>query len=92
MAVMKRASLGAISLPRRLYASAAAASRTSSATTTLARRHAEAESGRWKGTDTLGGPTKLYIDGSFVDSATDRWIDVHDPVRSPILPRRGIRR
>ena len=36
---------------------------------------------RWKGTATNGGPTKLLIDGEWVNSTTNDWIDLHDPVR-----------
>jgi malonate-semialdehyde dehydrogenase (acetylating)/methylmalonate-semialdehyde dehydrogenase len=43
---------------------------------------------RWKGTATNGGPTKLLIDGEWVNSTTNDWIDLHDPVRRS-LPRLG---
>jgi hypothetical protein len=29
--------------------------------------------------------TQLFIDGKFVDSKTSKWIDVHNPVRSPTV-------
>lgn len=73
----------------RRYASAATAtaSRTAAAGT-LADQNASKESGRWKGTDTLGGSTKLFIGGQFVESRADRWIDVNDPVGDSTLDRR----
>jgi hypothetical protein len=42
---------------------------------------AELQSQNWKGTATDGSDTKLFIGGEFVASKTDKWIDVHDPVR-----------
>lgn len=70
----------------RCYASAAAAtSSRTSGTQTLADQYASQESGRWKGTDTVGGSTKLFVGGQFVESKTDRWIDVNDPVSSAAL-------
>ena len=45
------------------------------------REKAENLSASWKGTTASGGNTKNYIGGQFVESRTDKWIDVHDPVR-----------
>lgn len=36
----------------------------------------------WKGTSATGENTKNFIGGEFVESKTDTWIDVVDPVRS----------
>ena len=37
----------------------------------------------WKGTSTTGRQTKNFIGGEFVESSTNEWIDVLDPVRQP---------
>ncbi|KDN44566.1 putative methylmalonate-semialdehyde dehydrogenase mitochondrial precursor [Tilletiaria anomala UBC 951] len=42
---------------------------------------------KWAGTSTSGGTTKNYINGHFVDSTTDRWVDVHDPATQTVLSR-----
>ena len=34
----------------------------------------------WKGTCATGGTTKNFIAGEFVESATSKWHEVHDPV------------
>jgi malonate-semialdehyde dehydrogenase (acetylating)/methylmalonate-semialdehyde dehydrogenase len=34
----------------------------------------------WKGTSLVGGTTKNYIGGEFVDSKADKWLEIHDPV------------
>ena len=36
----------------------------------------------WKGTSATGGNTKNFIGGEFVESKTETWIDVVDPVRT----------
>lgn len=46
------------------------------------RAKAEQLSADWRGTSLVGGTTKNYIGGEFVDSKTDKWIDLHDPVCS----------
>jgi len=48
----------------------------------IARPIAERLSAEWKGTSLTGGKTKNFINGEFVDSKTDKWFDVHDPVSS----------
>ncbi|GAA96570.1 hypothetical protein E5Q_03239 [Mixia osmundae IAM 14324] len=54
----------------------------------LADVHADSkESNRWKGTSTTGGTTKLYIDGQWTDSKTDRWIDLYDPSTQRLLTK-----
>lgn len=45
-----------------------------------ARAKAEQVSADWKGTSLTGGTTKNYIGGEFVESKTDKWIELHDPV------------
>ncbi|CAE6414059.1 unnamed protein product [Rhizoctonia solani] len=52
-----------------------------------ARKAAEELSRDWKGTSATGGKTKLYIGGEFVESKTDKWIDVHDPSTQTVLTR-----
>lgn len=46
----------------------------------LAAKAAEEVSSKWKGTSALGGNTKNYIGGEFVESSCSKWLDVHDPV------------
>ena len=54
---------------------------------TLAQQQAAAADGKWAGTSTSGSDTKLYIDGKFVSSTTDRWINVHDPSTQTVLTK-----
>ncbi|KAN0066062.1 hypothetical protein ACQY0O_000155 [Thecaphora frezii] len=42
---------------------------------------------KWKGTAMLGGTTKNYIDGQFVDSKTSKWLDVNDPSTQALLSK-----
>ena len=44
------------------------------------REKAELLSSSWKGTNASGGNTKNYIGGEFIESSTDKWVDVLDPV------------
>jgi malonate-semialdehyde dehydrogenase (acetylating)/methylmalonate-semialdehyde dehydrogenase len=46
----------------------------------LARPVAEKISAEWKGTSMIGGTTKNFIGGQFVESKADKWLEVHDPV------------
>lgn len=41
----------------------------------------------WKGTSIDGSDTKLYLNGSFVKSQTDQWIDVNNPATQALLTR-----
>ena len=52
-----------------------------SALSPVARAKAEQISAEWKGTSAIGGSTKNYIGGQFLESKADKWIDVLDPVR-----------
>ncbi|GAB1525374.1 hypothetical protein RhiTH_008534 [Rhizoctonia solani] len=52
-----------------------------------ARKAAEEISRDWKGTSATGANTKLYIGGEFVESKTEKWIDVHDPSTQTVLTR-----
>ncbi len=45
-----------------------------------AKSKAEKISQDWKGTSATGANTKNFIGGEFVESKTDKWIDVVDPV------------
>lgn len=56
----------------------------------VARAKAEQITAQWKGTNGSGENIKNYIGGKFVDSTTDKWIDLVDPVRpcQPPHPRR----
>lgn len=56
----------------------AAASETSLGS--LAYERARDVDSKWKGTSTLGGTTKNFVHGQFVDSKTERWVEVRDPV------------
>ncbi|SJX60249.1 probable methylmalonate-semialdehyde dehydrogenase (acylating), mitochondrial precursor [Sporisorium reilianum f. sp. reilianum] len=42
---------------------------------------------KWKGTSMLGGTTKNYVDGKFVDSSTSSWLDVNDPSTQALLSK-----
>jgi malonate-semialdehyde dehydrogenase (acetylating)/methylmalonate-semialdehyde dehydrogenase len=52
-----------------------------------ARAKAEQVSADWKGTSLTGGTTKNYIGGEFVESKTDKWIELHDPSTQTLLSR-----
>ena len=67
----------------RAYTSAAFASTSSnSKLSPLALKAAEDVSSKWRGTTANGGNTKIYIGGEFLDSKTDKWLEVRDPVSS----------
>jgi malonate-semialdehyde dehydrogenase (acetylating)/methylmalonate-semialdehyde dehydrogenase len=70
----------------RTYASAAPLTRETAGArpslAPLAQAAAEDVSSKWRGTHALGGKTKNYIGGEFVESQTDRWLEVRDPVIS----------
>lgn len=51
------------------------------------REKAELLSSSWKGTNASGGNTKNYIGGEFVESKTDKWIDVLDPSSQTLLTK-----
>ncbi|CAO1630283.1 unnamed protein product [Sympodiomycopsis kandeliae] len=42
---------------------------------------------KWRGTSTSGGNTKNYVNGQFVDSQTQKWIDINDPATQTLLSR-----
>lgn len=42
---------------------------------------------KWRGTSTSGGTTKNYINGEFIDSKTQKWLDVNDPATQTLLSR-----
>lgn len=42
---------------------------------------------KWQGTSMLGGTTKNYVDGKFVDSSTSSWLDVNDPSTQALLSK-----
>ncbi|VDC01886.1 unnamed protein product [Peniophora sp. CBMAI 1063] len=65
----------------RSYASAAGS------LSTPARIKAEQISSEWKGTSATGGNTLNYIGGAFVESRTDKYIDVLDPSTQTLLTR-----
>ncbi|KAG8951755.1 hypothetical protein FRC03_012395 [Tulasnella sp. 419] len=50
-----------------------------------AQNAAQAISTNWKGTSATGGTTKNFIGGEFVESKTDRWLDVVDPSTQTVL-------
>lgn len=50
-----------------------------------AREKAEQLSTDWKGTSASGGVTKNYIGGQFVESKSEKWLEVADPVCSRII-------
>lgn len=51
----------------------------------IAQPIAEKISAEWKGTSVTGGTTKNFIGGQFVESKTDEWFDVHDPVCMSVI-------
>ncbi|KAF5356174.1 hypothetical protein D9756_004092 [Leucocoprinus leucothites] len=51
----------------------------------IARPIAEKLSADWKGTSMMGGKTKNFINGEFVESKTDKWLDVNDPSTQTLL-------
>lgn len=51
----------------------------------LAHPIAEKLSADWKGTSMTGGKTKNFIGGEFVESKTDKWLDVNDPVSRRVI-------
>jgi hypothetical protein len=53
-----------------------------------ARAKAEQITAQWKGANASGENVKNYIGGKFVDSTTEKWIDLVDPVRILRLPCR----
>lgn len=68
-------------------AASASQSAASSPLGALALERAKDVEQKWRGTSTLGGTTKNYVDGQFVDSKTSRWVDVHDPATQTVLTR-----
>ncbi|KAI0721219.1 methylmalonate-semialdehyde dehydrogenase [Cerioporus squamosus] len=52
-----------------------------------ARSKAEMISQDWKGTSATGANTKNFIGGEFVESTTEKWIDVVDPASQTLLTR-----
>lgn len=44
-------------------------------------------SAEWKGTSATGGNTKNFINGEFVESKTDKWLEVRDPSTQALLNR-----
>ncbi|KAG1716003.1 hypothetical protein ID866_1168 [Astraeus odoratus] len=67
-------------LHRRSYA-------TISPLSSVARAKAEKLSADWKGTSAIGGNTKNYIGGEFVESTAAQWHDVVDPATQTLLTR-----
>jgi malonate-semialdehyde dehydrogenase (acetylating)/methylmalonate-semialdehyde dehydrogenase len=53
----------------------------------MAQPIAEKLSADWKGTNMTGGKTRNFINGEFVESKTDQWLDVNDPVGQSSRPR-----
>ncbi|KAJ3564977.1 hypothetical protein NP233_g7942 [Leucocoprinus birnbaumii] len=51
----------------------------------IAQPIAEKLSSEWKGTSMTGGKTKNFINGQFVESKTDKWLDVNDPSTQVLL-------
>jgi malonate-semialdehyde dehydrogenase (acetylating)/methylmalonate-semialdehyde dehydrogenase len=62
------------------YASAATKPAAGSKYSPLAAAAAEEVSSKWKGTSAVGGKTKNYINGEFVESKASKWLEVRDPV------------
>ncbi|GFZ48794.1 hypothetical protein JCM24511_06543 [Saitozyma sp. JCM 24511] len=72
------------------YAAAAPASlqrdaRASAGLSPLAQAAAEEVTAKWRGTSALGGKTKNYIGGEFVESKAEKWLEVRDPASQTIV-------
>ncbi|KAF8647903.1 hypothetical protein AX16_006435 [Volvariella volvacea WC 439] len=76
-----------ISKLRLLNARSFSSSAVRGALSATARPHAEKISAEWKGTNALGGNTKNFIGGQFVESNTSEWIELHDPATQTVLTR-----
>ncbi|PWN44383.1 putative methylmalonate-semialdehyde dehydrogenase mitochondrial precursor [Ceraceosorus guamensis] len=75
-------------LPRASSTATASASSPSESTLgSLAHSKAQDVDAKWKGTSALGGTTKNFVHGEFVESKTDRWVEVRDPATQTILSR-----
>ena len=59
---------------------ASAAANSSGGLSPLAQAAAEEVTSKWKGTSAVGGKTKNYIGGEFVESKAEKWLEVRDPV------------
>ena len=46
---------------------------------------AESITSNWKGTNASGGRTKNFINGEFVESQTQKWLEVRDPSTQQLL-------
>ncbi|CCF53941.1 hypothetical protein NDA14_002214 [Ustilago hordei] len=53
----------------------------------IALSRAQLVDSKWQGTSMLGGTTKNYIDGKFVESSTSSWLDVNDPSTQAVLSK-----
>lgn len=71
---------------RRCYSSTAPRG-ASSGLSSLAAPIAKDVESKWAGTSTSGGTTKNFVNGSFVDSKTSKWIDVCDPTTQTVLSK-----
>lgn len=69
-----------ISTFARLHSRSFATSASRRALNAVALPKAEQISSEWKGTSATGGNTKNYIGGEFIESKTQEWHDVLDPV------------
>lgn len=59
---------------------------TSASLSNAARAKAEQLSADWKGISLVGGTTKNFIGGKFVESKAENWLEIHDPVCSSGIP------
>jgi malonate-semialdehyde dehydrogenase (acetylating)/methylmalonate-semialdehyde dehydrogenase len=59
---------------------ASAASAGSAGLAGIALARAKDVDAKWQGTSTLGGTTKNFRDGAFVESKASTWCEVRDPV------------
>lgn len=88
MSVLARLSRSAAAIrPVQAAAKRSFATAASSGSGLLSDAKADENDNRWKGTATNGGGTKLLIDGEWVDSTTNEWIDVHDPSSQRLLTK-----
>lgn len=64
---------------------ASAAANSSGGLSPLAQAAAEEVTSKWKGTSAVGGKTKNYIGGEFVESKAEKWLEVRDPASQTIV-------
>ncbi|EST09840.1 Aldehyde dehydrogenase [Kalmanozyma brasiliensis GHG001] len=68
-------------------AAAASAGEAQAQLSQIALSRAKDVESKWQGTSMLGGTTKNFVDGKFVDSSASSWLDVNDPSTQALLSK-----